>query len=498
MTDEALIGALLSDRFRIVRKIENDGLNELYAGEDLTTRKPVFVKFVYSGYLNTQRAEARFREDMNLVQELGSPHVARVLDLGVTEEGSPFLVSEFLQGSDLKDLLGREGRLELGRAVDLAIQALRGLGAAHERGLLHLNVKPENLFVAKSSRAGEVCKVLDFGFAKVRVSRFWRHLEPEMRSLVYSAPERLDEEVSADQRADLYSIAAVLYECLCGRAPHAAREETALIQQIRTEKPVRIDVLRPGLPPGLSELVHRGLSSSPARRFGTAGEFIRALEPFALGKLVEPKEAVVASAEVKRDRPRAWSKSSVLGGAAALGLLSYYYLSRAPAPEATPEAVLQPSAVPKQAAPPAASSAAAKSQASAAPVSDPRPVTAPAAAISAKASVAAASTASSAAHLAAPSASAGPSAVLCYLNRVSGVVSTRGPGCRNASFAKPNMTNRDKFPKWIPPYCAELAVFHCEAAPDPEPQAVPPPRPQNEPEQQPEPRPQPAEAPGGG
>ena len=90
MSHDPLIGALLSDRFRIARKLDKESANELYEAEDIGQRRRVLVKFVYGGYLNTQRAEARFREEMKLVAALESEHVARVLDLGVTEGGSPF------------------------------------------------------------------------------------------------------------------------------------------------------------------------------------------------------------------------------------------------------------------------------------------------------------------------------------------------------------------------------------------------------------------------
>src|SRR5688500_16049925 len=92
MSHDPLLGALLSDRFRIVRKLPIESLNELYEGEDVSQRRRVLVKFIYRGYLNTQRAEARFREEMTAVRELESQHVTRVFDLGVTEEGGPFHV----------------------------------------------------------------------------------------------------------------------------------------------------------------------------------------------------------------------------------------------------------------------------------------------------------------------------------------------------------------------------------------------------------------------
>jgi eukaryotic-like serine/threonine-protein kinase len=473
MSHDPLLGALLSDRFRIVRKLPIESLNELYEGEDVSQRRRVLVKFIYPGYLNTQRAEARFREEMMVVRQLESQHVARVFDLGVTEEGGPFLVTEYLQGLDLKQLIERDGRLAVGRAVTLTIHTLRGLGEAHARGLLHFNLKPENLFVSEPGGADELTKILDFGVAKVRVSRFWRHLEPEMRSVVYMAPERLDEEATPDLRADLYSVGAILYECLSGKPPHPARDETLLVQQIRGEKPVRLELLRPGLPAGLSELVHRALAPNPGRRFATAEAFIQALAPFARSTAGAERPAGKAGKGGKGGKaanPKAWSVPSVLGGLAALGLLSFYYLSKGPEP-AGPGAL--PEAPSARHEPPASS---AKVQSAASMLS--ALVTPPPPSVVAAPSSSAPALPPASAAAPAPSASAAPQSILCYLNRVSGVVSTRGAGCRTPVFIKPNMTAREKFPKWIPAYCAELSVFHCEAEPAPVPEPGPGPGPE--------------------
>jgi serine/threonine-protein kinase len=264
-----------------------------------------------------------------------------------------------------------------------------------------------------------------------------------MRSVVYMAPERLDETSEVDHRADLYSLAAVLYECLSGKPPHAALEESVLVQQILSEKPVKLELERPGLPAGLSEVVQRALSANPERRFATAAELARALEPFSRAKGVVAAEA---PASTKARAAKSFSLPSVLGGVAALGLLSYYYLSKEPEAAPVPSARSVASAASARA--PRASAAAPVPLAPSVAPSPSVPVSAPRASASASS---------------APSASAAPAAsMLCYLNRISGVVATRGPNCRKPVFIKPNMTAREKFPKWIPAYCSELSVYHCE------------------------------------
>jgi len=458
MVQDRLLSALLSDRFRIVRNLEKGGVNTIYEAEDLVARRRVAVKFIYPSYLNTRQAETRFRNELTLVMGLKSPNVAKVLDVGVTEEGAPYLVTELLEGESLNELLAREGRLSVERAVRLAVQTLRGLDEAHARGLFHYNLKPENLFVTTTVGGGEpLIKILDFGIAKVRVSRFWRHMEAELRSVVYMAPERLKEGTPANQRADLYSVGAVLYECLSGKPPHPALEENELIEQILTEQPVDLDELRPGLPDGLVDAVQRAMSPFPADRFASAAEFRAALEPFEGGSGQRSAPGQEKSG-IQKPGKREWLLPTALAGLALVGVAVYGALGKnapgdaepvlpedlEPAPSAlddipvfVPSALSEPSAAPAMLAPP--------------PIRTAGPV--PSAAPSSSAP-------SSSAPATAPSSNpANP--VICFLNGTSGVISMKGPLCGNANVVKPNMKDKKRFPKWIPAHCDELAVYHC-------------------------------------
>jgi serine/threonine protein kinase len=483
MGQDRLISALLSDRFRIVRNLEKSGVNTIYEAEDVVARRRVAVKFIYPGYLNTRQAEARFRNELTLVMGLKSPNVAKVLDVGVTEEGAPYLVTEYLDGESLRDLLAHEGRLTVAQAVRFAVQTLRGLQEAHASGLFHYNIKPENLFVAKTPGNGEpLIKILDFGISKVRVSRFWRHMDAEMRSVVYMAPERLKDGTPANQRADLYSVGAVLYECLSGKPPYPGLEESELVEQILTEQPVDLEELRPGLPDGLVDAVQRAMSPFPADRFASAAEFRTALEAFEGGSSQRSIQAHEKPAAAPKPAKREWLIPAALGALVVAGIAVYAALGQSasgngepampedlePAPSAfaqapvfVPSVLSRPSAAPPLLAP--------------APV-QPAPSTAPSSppAAASSAPVAASAPAPASPPSAAPKPSAAPAApapsdpanpVICFLNGTSGVISMKGPLCGNANVIKPNMKDKKRFPKWIPAHCDELTVYHCPNKP---------------------------------
>jgi serine/threonine-protein kinase len=454
MSHDPMISALLSDRFRILRNLEKGGVNGLYEAEDIVLRRRMAVKFIYRAYLSTRRAEARFQQEMSLVRALKSQHIAQVFELGVTEDGAPYLVTECLPGEDLRERLARESRLSVARAIEIAVQTLDGLGEAHAHGLLHLNIKPENLFLAVGERGDEVCKIQDFGISKIRVSRFWRHMEAEARSLVYSAPERLVDDGKVDHRADLYSVGAVLYECLSGKPPYQAREEMGLVDQIRSEPPRDLESLRPGLPRGIGLAVDRALAKNPADRYANAREFAEALRPFARGKL---RSLAPLAAVAPGSGRGSWRGPAAVLALAVFGVFGYRVLAGDPAPETSAEAAA--SAVSAESVIPAARSSApalserigAKPLASANPAPPPKPAGSAAASAVAPPVVAPASTEQ---H----------EPTLCYLNGDSGNVSTKRPWCKKIKFIKPNMAQKEKFPKWIPAHCDELSVYHCGAA----------------------------------
>src|SRR5262249_19470914 len=162
---------------------------------------------------------------------LDSEHVVSVFDCGELDDGTPYLVMERLIGEDLRSLIQREGKLPIARAAQLALDACRGLAVVHGAGLVHRDIKPANLFVARRPGDREICKVLDFGVAKVLASEA-THQGAFIGTVRYMAPEQLIDSVSVGPPTDVYAIGAILYECLAGMPPHAGETAQELMFSI--------------------------------------------------------------------------------------------------------------------------------------------------------------------------------------------------------------------------------------------------------------------------
>ena len=222
---------------------------------------------------------------------LSDPNIVRFL--GFEREPVPHIVMERLVGRDLRAVLREQGRLELTRAVDLVRAACSGLAAAHGAQLVHRDLKPENLFVIDSN-GDERVKILDFGVAKLR----WVSNSTEegglLGTLRYMAPEQVRSGADCDQRTDVYSLAAILYECLTGRAPFRDRNPHRLLYRILHEKPVPPHQVRASIPLKLSELLLKALEKEPKNRPFDALTLARSLRPFGG---FEPRDSSVVRAK---------------------------------------------------------------------------------------------------------------------------------------------------------------------------------------------------------
>jgi hypothetical protein len=201
--------------------------------------------------------------------------VARVLNVEQPESGSPVIVLELLQGTDLRSVLEVEPRLDVERVCCYALQVCSGLGAAHALGIVHCDLKPENLFVSPDG-----IKILDFGIAQLRERG--THTDPQgskvaLGTPAYMAPEQLRGE-RADARTDLWALGCVLYEMLAGQSPFARATQELTCAAVLAETPAPLAERRPDLPPALCQLVMRCLARSPARRFQHGRELAQAIE----------------------------------------------------------------------------------------------------------------------------------------------------------------------------------------------------------------------------
>ncbi|MFB6521545.1 protein kinase [Streptomyces sp. NPDC056401] len=274
---------LIEDRYELEELLGRGGFGEVWRATDRRVGRRVAVKI---GYPLTYEDTRRFEREASLAGSLAHPHIATIHDFGRTERAgrsAVFLVMELLPGRSLAEVLD-EGVPPLADALDWARQIADALGAAHDAGIIHRDIKPANVMVVGNG----VAKVLDFGIAKARGGPGTELTGTGMviGSFPYMAPERWTggaNGVPVDGRSDLYALGCVLMELLTGERPFPAREMHELLAQHLTAAPPSPGSLRPGLPPGLDELVLGLLAKDPGERPADAHEVARRLAELARG-----------------------------------------------------------------------------------------------------------------------------------------------------------------------------------------------------------------------
>ena len=267
-------------------------MGEVWRARHAQLGQRVVIKVLHPGRGVDQELVQRFLREARAAASIGSPHIASVSDFAVTPEGVPFLVMEHLEGCDLAELIRSNGGLPPERACDIGRQILEAVAAAHRAGILHRDIKPANVFLTRDPAGGERVKLLDFGISKVfegtRVEVLTR-TGVLMGTPFYMAPEQFVDAREVDRRADLYSVAVILYEMLTGRLPHEATTLEEIITRVLSQPPRPLAQLAPSLPPALAGLVDRGLAQDPDARWQSAEEMAAELDRIARAQSALPE-----------------------------------------------------------------------------------------------------------------------------------------------------------------------------------------------------------------
>lgn len=270
------------DGYEILALLGTGGMGEVYRARDSQLKREVAIKVLPHFVSQDPDRLRRFEQEAQAAAALNHPNILAVHQFG-SFEGAPYLVSELLEGGTLRQQLAH-GSMPIRKAIDYGAQIAQGLAAAHEKGIVHRDLKPENLFVTKDGRV----KILDFGLAKLTPARPAPNdlgttvnlaTDPGMvmGTVGYMSPEQVRGK-TADHRADIFALGAILYEMLAGRRAFEKPTSTETMTAILNEDPVSISQAAPNAPPGLQRVVHRCLEKNPEQRFQSASDLAFALE----------------------------------------------------------------------------------------------------------------------------------------------------------------------------------------------------------------------------
>ena len=283
---------LAGGRYRVESLLGSGGMSVVHRARDAELNREVAVKVLAENLAEDDDFRRRFLREARIAARLSHPNVVGVYDTG-EEAGRPFIVMELVHGETLADLLARRGRLAPAEVVELGRQAAAGLAHAHAHGLVHRDVKPQNLLL----RADGVLKIADFGIARpATATQRVTEIGTVLGTAAYLAPEQAaGEDVSAS--ADVYSLGAVLYECLTGRTPHRGDTLVQLVTAQQRDPITPVRELAPEAPAALEDVVMRCLARNPDYRPVSAAEVERLLggigAPTAATRALEPRDGDV-------------------------------------------------------------------------------------------------------------------------------------------------------------------------------------------------------------
>jgi eukaryotic-like serine/threonine-protein kinase len=258
------------------------GMGEVYEAVDTRDNQRRAVKVLYPHIASDRKQLERFAREAKIATSLGGPNVCRVLEVGATPQHAPFLVMELLDGEDCAELLRREDRLPLEQVVELVSQVATGLESAHAAGVVHRDIKPRNLFAARSSDGPTTWKILDFGVSKIRESSGTLTQGQLVGTPRYMAPEQATGR-AVDHRADQFALATVAYRALTGRPAFKGESTPEILYQVLQAVPAPPSTLVKA-PPEVDAVLAIAMAKRPEDRFGSTLEFADALARAARGR----------------------------------------------------------------------------------------------------------------------------------------------------------------------------------------------------------------------
>src|ERR1700752_507877 len=280
-TTDSLIGTTLAGKYRIDARLNEGGMGTVYRAKHVLMEKTVAIKVLRPSLAADEKIVARFSREARAASRISHPNALTVTDFGEDENGTVFLVMEFLSGRTLKQVIRDEGALPLARVVDIMRQVGGALSVAHSQGVVHRDLKSDNIMLSSTS-VGDHAKVLDFGIAKINEHE--DVIDPGLTApnLVigtpqYMSPEQCSQDSEIDARSDIYSFGVILYEMLVGHVPFSGESPTmVMMKHLQDPVPSVLDE-RSDLPPAVAKVAAKAMANVPANRYQNVDDLIEDL-----------------------------------------------------------------------------------------------------------------------------------------------------------------------------------------------------------------------------
>ena len=334
---DPLVGATLADRYEIVRRIGEGGMGAVYEGRHRIIGKRVAIKVLLEKFLENEELIARLLQEARLASSIGHQNIVDVTDFGTTRDGRAFVVMEFLEGEALSQLILRDAPLPVERSLRIVKQVASALGAAHAKGIVHRDVKPENAYLVRRGEQDFV-KVVDFGVSKAvrsreEADREWQRLTRTGTVLgtpLFMSPEQAAGREDIDERADIWATALILYECLTGELPFRGNNYLGVVAQIQNREVPPPSALRPelGIPPAVDRVLLRGLEKDRARRYQQMAQLERDIDRLLAGDVDAGLDEGSAAGPARPRFRRRWPIHLALAAIFAAGIGTAVFLAR--------------------------------------------------------------------------------------------------------------------------------------------------------------------------
>jgi eukaryotic-like serine/threonine-protein kinase len=293
-------GDRIADKYRILSTLGSGGMGVVYLAQHERLDRPVAIKFLHAQLERRGAAVKRFEREIKAMALVNNRHIGRALDADVQEDGSLFLVMEYLEGHNLRAELNLRRAVPFSEAVAYVIQACEGIAAVHDLGIIHRDLKPHNLFLTELSGA-RCIKVLDFGIAKFSENDgATTETDVALGTPRYMSPEQLTNPENVSPRSDVWALGVVLYELIAGTSPFSATTPGAVVAAVVLDEPVWLSKVVAAVPEELARVVADALAKSPKNRIAGVRELARRLLPFSM-----PTDAIFVAAPASAPAPAA-------------------------------------------------------------------------------------------------------------------------------------------------------------------------------------------------